>query len=299
MYHTILVPLDGSSLAEEALPLATEIARHAGAAVTLVRVHTLYALTELACSWLPFDKEEDERFRQAEQEYLDAVAGCLRGAVGGSVTAVVVKGMVVDGILGLARNRGADLIVMTTHGSGPISRSFLGSVADELVRRVTVPVLLTRPRETATGATVAAIRSILIPLDGSPASEQVLGPALGLARLTGAACTLLHVIEPSAIGRDSRRMERETEQARRYLEAVAARSRGEAADVTTRLVVGRRAVAGILEEERGHDLIALATRGRGGVKRLLLGSVADKVLRGADAPVLLYRQAETHESAAP
>ena len=195
--------------------------------------------------------------------------------------------------------QGVDLIVMTTHGYGRVNRAVLGSVADELVRRATVPILLTRPREAADGAPPTTIHRILILLDGSTASEQVLWPALTIARLTGTACTLLHVVEASAAGQESAAVEGEMTLARRYLEAVAESCREQGADVTTRLVAARQAVAVILEEGSGHDLIALATHGRGGIKRLLLGSVADKVLREAHVPVLLYREAVQHEKAPP
>jgi nucleotide-binding universal stress UspA family protein len=285
MYKNILVPLDGSAVAEQALPLAVGLARRAGAALDLVRVHVLYALADPGAAWLPYDPSEDAAVREQELTYLTEVAQRCRGQTSGPVSCAVGNGLTADGILERARETAADLIVMTTHGAGPVSRAFLGSTADELVRRAPVPVLLTRPRRPAPDAAgEPAVRRILIPLDGSPASELILRPALALARLAGASCTLFHVAEPSTSAAD------QVGPARDYLAALVRRLPGQAPEVRTRVVVGRHAATCILEEARGYDLIALATHGRGGLKRLLLGSVADKVLRGAGAPLLLARQ---------
>ena len=101
-----------------------------------------------------------------------------------------------DGILEQAKGRRADLIVMTTHGRGPASRFFLGSVADEVMRRSPVPVLLLRPHDPpAETAAPPAVSKVLVPLDGSALAEEVLGPAAVLVRLLGARCTLLRVVK--------------------------------------------------------------------------------------------------------
>ena len=299
MLRSIVVPLDGSPFGEQALPLAVSIARKTGATLHLVRVHGLYALNDPHYSWLPYDPALDAECKEQELAYLDAVAQRIAKAGPLSTTCTVMSGMVVDGILAHAQDKAADLVVMTTHGRGPLSRAFLGNVADQLVRRVPAPVLVIRPQETASGDwTKAEPRKVLVPLDLSPLSEQILKHALALSRITSATLTLLHALEPPhyhapdpglvAIGTALEHDQRHAEEAERYLQRLAEHLRSQGATVQTRLVRGRHAAPAIEEAAAGHDLVALTTHGRGGVKRLLLGSVADKVVRGAAIPVLVY-----------
>jgi nucleotide-binding universal stress UspA family protein len=136
-----------------------------------------------------------------------------------------------------------------------------------------------------------ALDDILIPLDGSPLSEQVLGPAVELARLMEARCLLLRVVPPhSSRGRGAGDLS-EVAKAEEYLEGVAARLRRQGLEVRTRAHLARHPAGAILEEAaaRPGSLIALATHGRGGLTRLLLGSVAGKLVRAAAAPLLVYR----------
>jgi nucleotide-binding universal stress UspA family protein len=286
MIHHVLVPLDGSPFAERALPFALAVARRSGAFLDLVRVHVVYAMQPTASSWLPYDAELEQESRQLEQDYLDEVAGRVAAAGGTGVTRGVADGLSVDGILSRAHEQSADLIVMTTHGAGPISRAFLGSTADELVRRSPTPLLLIQPQEVPVGlGGEPSLSRLLIPLDGSALAEQILGPAADLARLTGASVTLLHVNEPARRSGAA--------QARPYLEGVAERLRRQGLKVQTFVVSDSRVVPAILGAARAADcdLIALATHGRGGLRRLLLGSVADKILRAAACPLLVLRPA--------
>ena len=128
------------------------------------------------------------------------------------------------------------------------------------------------------------LEDLLVPLDGSPLAEQVLPAALELAGLMEGRCTLLRVVGPGAAA---------LAEAEAYLERVASRLRADGTRIQTRVVLARHAAEAILEQVRahGHDLVALATHGHGGARRVLLGSVADKVIRGASAPVLVYRPA--------
>jgi nucleotide-binding universal stress UspA family protein len=299
MYRSLLVPLDRSSFAEQALPLALSIARRADARLDLVEVHALYALEDHAASWVPFDEERDAQRKRQEQLYLEATAKWLTSMSPVSATAGVLPGSAVlpatvaDAILERARAGQADLIVMATHGRGPLSRFGVGSLADELLRRARVPVLLVRPRKQDSGIVPEPVLdNILILLDGSALAEQVLVPALDLARLMEAPCSLLRVVEsrssPADRGRDG---PPEKAQAEAYLECVAAWVRDQGVQVGARVIVARHAVKAILEEAAGQasNLIALATHGRGGLQRLLLGSVADRVVRAAGSPVLVYR----------
>jgi nucleotide-binding universal stress UspA family protein len=301
MYRSLLVPLDRSSFAEQALPLALGIAQRASARLDLVEVHALYALEDPTAGRVPFEPERDAERKRQEQLYLDATAKWLTSTSLVSATAGLLSGSAVlaatvaDGILERARAGQADLIVMATHGRGPLSRFGNGSVADELIRRARVPVLLVRAKEPAPGIIPEPVLdNILILLDGSALAEQVLEPALDLARLMEARCSLLRVVECRYAAAD--RLpggSPERAQAEEYLGHIAARVRAQGVSVRARVVVARHAIEAMLEQAaaQASNLIALATHGRGGLQRLLWGSVADKLIRAALAPVLVYRPA--------
>jgi nucleotide-binding universal stress UspA family protein len=300
MFRTVLGPLDGSPFAEQALPHALGIVRRAGATLDLVHVHVLYGSEEhvVARYRCSYDPEIDEKYREQEQLYLEGTAKWLATVSPVPWTAAVVSGLDADGILQRVQDGKADLIVMTTHGRGPLGRFFLGGVADELIRQAAVPVLLVRPRDPTPGIVPEPLlEHVLIPLDGSPLAERVLEPALDLVRLWEGRCTLLRVIEaspPSIAGRPNQLRAPEEErkaEARAYLEKIAERLLDEGISVQTRVVVAPHAAPVILEEAQTQrcDFIALATHGRGGLRRMLLGSIADKVIRGSSTPVLVYR----------
>jgi nucleotide-binding universal stress UspA family protein len=301
MYRSLLVPLDGSAFAEHALPLALGLARRAGAALNVVSVHV--PLVSLgADSIAPGTCEAEARVLEQERAYLDGIVQRVRSLAPVPVTSSLVEGPLVAELLsGQAAVTKADLVVMTTHGRGPLSRLWLGRVADEMVRRATTPVLLVRPHEK--GVDLAAepgLRHVLIPLDGSALAEQVLAPARALGSLTQAEFTLLRVYGP-AIDVDplsyaaQAGVEGAVEQlrvrAQDYLQRLAEGFKGQGCKVQTHAVLGQHPATAILDAAQGLavSLIALETHGRRGLPRLLLGSVADKVIRGASVPVLAHR----------
>jgi nucleotide-binding universal stress UspA family protein len=164
-------------------------------------------------------------------------------------------------------------------------------VGNELIRRAGLPVLLVRPTDKPPDVIPEPLLdNILIPLDGSALAEQVLELALDLARLMEARCSLLRVVESNSPDDREPGGPVERSQAEACLERVAARIREQGLQVRTRVVVARHAVEAILEEAEAQasNLIALATHGRGGLKRLLLGSVADTLIQAAPSPVLVY-----------
>jgi nucleotide-binding universal stress UspA family protein len=293
MFRTILVPLDGSPFAEQALPWALCLARRAGAALDLVRGHVLYALAQPAAAWAPFDPVAEAECKQEECAYLNAVARRLTAVAPVSIRRTLVDGYETEGILRRVQDDRADLVVMATHGRGPVGRFFLGSVADVLVRETSAPVLLVRPHGGAPDLLPGpAVANVLVPLDGSRLAEQALGPAADLARLLLVPCTLLRVLEPDGVASESASLEAaRTAAALVYLETVADRLRGQGLPVRTRVAVAAHPARAILREARAQEgtVIALATHGRSGLSRVVLGSVADKVLRTAPGPVLVYR----------
>jgi len=210
-------------------------------------------------------------------------------------------GPVVDALDAHARSAGADLLVMTTHGWGPVRRAWLGSVADGLLRRIPCPILAIRPKDgEALDLEEAEFRHILVTLDGSSESHGILPFARALARLSGARMTLLRVIPPhfplaspftSHASHEFQGLESEEVAVRDSLEKEARVLREEGFSVATEVICGVPAPDGILEfaTENHVEVVAMATHGRGGVARLILGSVADKVIRGGNLPVLLHR----------
>jgi nucleotide-binding universal stress UspA family protein len=307
MYHSILVPLDGSGFGEHSLPHALSIAERAGATLQLVRVHVpvapLYGGNELAA-----DVALDATVRDQEGNYLGRVLERLAAVAPVPATSVLLDGPVADAVHDQAVASRTDLVVMATHGRGPWSRLWLGSVADKLIRRLPMPVLLIRPEEGPTDlAARPVLKRVLVPLDGSDAAEQILEPAAELGLLMGAEFTLLLVIEPVIVpdrrlagnaitGLDPALLRQVEAEARQYLERAAERLRARALPVQTEVVLNRPAPVAILDvaRTRAVDLIALETHGRGGLARLVLGSVADKVLRGSSTAVLLHRPLTTH-----
>jgi nucleotide-binding universal stress UspA family protein len=310
MYRSILVPLDGSTFGEHALPMALSLARRAEAALQLLHVHQAPATPYLEGAGVFPDAALDEALRHNHEEYLAEVVSRIGTVPGVRVTSSVVNGEVASTIAETAARSGADLVVLTTHGRGPLGRFWLGSVADELVRCLPMPLLLVRPSDGQPDLhRDCAPRHILLPLDGSPLAEQMIEPAVALGGLAGADYQLLRIIHPilptaGPIYGPTLRLRVDAlmaqieqahlalrQEAQQYLDGVAGRLRAQGLRVQTRVASQEQAATAILHEAArpGIDLIALATHGRRGLPRLFLGSVADKVVRGAAMPVLVHR----------
>jgi len=314
MYRTILVPVDGSPFGEAALPLALSMAQRASAVLRLVHVMppmgTIYSEAPLYID-SSLERELFEHQRARNQTYLERLAKKL-----GELAPVTVKTDLLSGdIPSMLRNHATELaasvVVMTTHARGPLGRFWLGSVADELVRKLPMPVLLVRPGEAVTSFEPEPILShILIPLDGEPLAEQIIEPAVELGQLMEADYTLLRVIKPvlptsyqvegaslaqiaqSLIDQTNKIQEQIRQESLEYLEKLAGGLRQRGLKVATRVEVEDRPALAILNLAQTVDLVALSTHGRQGLSRLFLGSVADKVIRGGHVPVLVYRPVE-------
>jgi nucleotide-binding universal stress UspA family protein len=294
MFRKLLVPLDGSDFAEHALPIAASIALQAGAAIQIVRAHSPVAMLSAESEFV-FDQCLDSKIQESETAYLDEVVNKLKRTLRVEIDSALVNNFAADALHEQAIAAGADLVVMATHGRNGLSRFWLGSVADALIRRLPMPILLIRPSEEKLNLTTETIfRRILIPLDGSALAEQILGPAIKFASLARVEYTLVRVVEPFMPPPEvfsEQLLEQLEHQAQVYLDRIVERLRDRSLLVKTRVLVNRPVAAAILEEARVDktSLIALETHGRGGLGRLLLGSVADKVIRAAKVPVLLRR----------
>jgi nucleotide-binding universal stress UspA family protein len=297
--RSILVPLDGSRFAEQALPLAVTVARRTGARLRLVSAHEPRPDLTPGLD-APAVEAHNLEIRSATQAYLAEVAGRLEPIGGEPVACEVTDGPAGPSVAAAVTRLHPDLVVMCTHGRGPLSRFWLGSVADHLIRHLSVPLLLVRP-PSAGEPPEPAIRRVLVALDLSTESAAMLAVVGPLARALGADLTLLHVVEPIVgivdgalpfpIPIDSGVIDRRKVEAGRKMAELAEGLAGGGTAVETRVVVGVGAATTILDEAASgsHDLIAMTTHGAGGVRRLLVGSVADKVIRATERPVLVLR----------
>lgn len=301
MYRSILVPLDGSTFAEQALPVAADIAVRAQATLHLVLVHQASSVVAGPGEPVVLDPGIDERLRSEEGGYLETVRGLVARGDTVKVVTQVIEGPVADAVAGYAHDHAVDLVVMTTHGRGVFSRFWLGSVADRLVRQLEQPLLLLRPEPTGAPPRALAFRKILLLLDGSPHAEAMIEPSVQLAQTFDGELTLVRVVERLAPiwlpmpgvapVPDSDAMPHRQLEATRYLHEVANRLRVRGLSVTTAVEIAPDPVSGITEfaERERMDVISLATHGHGGPVRFLLGSVADKLVRSATMPLLVWR----------
>ncbi len=301
----ILVPLDGSTFAEAGLERALQLAEATRARLHLVQVRTLLSGPE------PGPGDEPARtIEEAVEAYLGRTAERAAAHLGHPVLHALLRDRKAERAYGgpsrvgiarllsaYARRHAIELIVLTTHGRGGFSRAWLGSVADALVRRSPVPLLLVRVPEPRAGPP-APFRRVLIPIDASTDADLVIRPARAVAS-AGATFTLLRVVAPTyEQGRAYSPGRLQTEggavavlenAAMRELEDIASRMHDGVTRIRLATPVARDAARAILQtaDAEGVDLIALTTRGRKGLARSVLGSVADKVVRGAECSVLV------------
>jgi nucleotide-binding universal stress UspA family protein len=307
MLDQILVTLDGSDFGQHALPFTKAIAEKTGAAVSISHVSCCEPPTDLLQN-TPFQYEGvsmaayEEKHAEQQRAYLAEQEEAMQADLPGNrISSALLEGYVTEALERHAREIDAKLIVMTTHGRTGVSRAWLGSVADSLVRHSRFPLLVVRPLEDGKTFPSARFQHFLVPLDGSQTGEKILVPTVDLAKAMGARLTLLNVVSPHiTVGArvsplPSGHLEERLEKSEAYLAGVVDRLRGEGLDASPKIESHFAPARAILKtaEAEGVDLIAIATHGYTGVKRAVLGSVTDKVLRAAKWPLLLERPSET------
>ncbi|MCA9878119.1 MAG: universal stress protein [Thermomicrobiales bacterium] len=313
MNPSLLVPLDGSPEAEQALPYAQALLP-SGGQIRLFRVvpglemllANEPALTELQWVLAPAPEATRNADLSAVQADLDRI-GARIGDSQVTWSAEVVEGDPATQLLQAIARRGVDLVVMTTHGRGALGRAVFGSVADRVVRTSPVPVLLVRPTAADQAPATATIRRLLVPLDGSVLAEAALTLArrlqipVHLVRATNTAMVLATLssgpfpVAPPADIYDRLTTDLEGAAAT-YLNDVATRLQGEGLAATWE-VRGGSPYDEIADASQPGDLLVLTSHGRGGVMRWLLGSVAEKLVREAPVPVLLVPAANRGDDA--
>lgn len=307
-FETILVPHDGSSLADTALPYASVLTRATGATLELLRVlEELKPIFDTGGRELIWIDPAKPRAELASPEILGTAAGRLAGD-GIQAKTVVRIGDPRTEILAEAATLDHPLILLARHGRGGLSRIVMGSVATRVLQMATCPVMLVRAREEDEQPEQVSLKRIAVPLDGSELSEKALPYASGLAEALGAQLHLVRVAEtyrnevpetpPHIFTSPSYRamldqfevLERE---AREYLEAVAAGLESETITVTWEVLSGDpwHQLQRYVERDE-PDLIVMTTHGRGGIARWFYGSVSDRLLTAASTPLLLIRSSE-------
>ncbi len=313
-----MVPVDGSTFSERAVDYAVAVADRAKGEVHLTLVH------EPMPHWAAQTDQGtlDEQGREGEQAYLNSLVDKLReetsftvsGGIIGAPEAnaleehAVKRGFTtrllnrpVAAALALhAQERRAGLVVLSTHGRGAVRRLWLGSVAEQLVWQIERPILLIKPEQEDGTKWSKDFRHILVPLDGSEASEAIIEDAMAFGRLFGARYTLLLVqgdpfpyaamppqMSPEAV---ANLVDDQVKITQVYLDGVVNRFAAEGLEAEGVSITNDSPTAGILQvaDERDVDLIAMSTHG-GGVRSLLMGSVTSRVVQRAEVPILVTR----------
>ncbi len=336
MFKHILVPLDGSTRAESALPVAARIARAYGASITLLRV------VEPPAEYGAYLRTLVEDEKAEATSYLESVAKS-EGLTGSDTEIKVSGGAVAPTIIAAAQTAHANLVVMCSHGYTGFKRWVLGSTAEKIARHAPVPLLILREGETFSALSPRKPVRALVALDGSPFSEAVFEPATYL--VAGLAYSLpqsgeLHLLRvidlPYTSGRlrsqaniDSQTRDQAKQEAQAYLDGLVARlDEAELAELnieaTTSVESDPDVAEAIIKQAEGselngiprevsiraplrsptinrgatgaYDLIAMATHGRGGIDHFVMGSVTERVLHSTKLPLLVVRPAKTRTS---
>jgi nucleotide-binding universal stress UspA family protein len=306
MYKVIMVPTDGSGFDREAIRVALRIAERSDARVRLVRVLATGSYFGMAATAegtaIAVEVVHSERDGALSELY--ALAAECRATSKVDIIVDLHAGPIGDVLQGYARRNDVDLIVISTHGRSGIARLSLGSVTDSLIRHTTIPVLVVKPATSYLNPQVSeAFKRIVVPLDGSSLAEQILPRVLALAKLEEAEITLLNVLIPQSYSQKEivdpslPWWDKDISHAQAYLFRMAGRLRHNGVAVTTDIVIGQNVASAIgdFASREKADLIAIATHGRGGLARMLRGSVADAVMHSSRLSMLVFKPDQVAE----
>lgn len=292
MHDLIVVPVDGSKLAERAFALAVPLAQQHGARLALLHAQPRVLETIVRGGVTVLDPTFDNTRRQEMERYVKRAAKRVQKQTGIAVEPHVREGEAAEVIATFAAAAREGLVVMSSHGRGGFKRFWLGSVADRLLHQARVPVLLLKGgRSTGSRMTGAAVFTrMLVAVDGSERSEVALRAAQALLAGTGGSITLAHVID-SAVAVPATHLQQRPEQfiGESYLAPLAREATTDGVEVDYRVVVDDSVAPAIVQlaGELDADCVVVATRGAGATERLIFGSVADKVVRTSPVPVFV------------
>lgn len=299
MYERLLVPLDGSRLAETVLPLVQTLAS---------AWHSRVLLLHISERGAPSAVHGDRHLTTVDDAvpYLEGIAARL--AEHGITTEIhahpAPEGDVARSIAAHSVEECADLVILCTHGRGSVRDLLFGRIAQQTVQRGTIPVLLFRPHDAA-DAPAFTPQTILIPLDGTPEAEAALQPACVFGTAFGASLHLVMVVPTQDTVRGDRQavtsllpaatratLDLAHRDALSYLSNLAESVQGEHPGMAVTTEVRRGDIPAALVDEAGEPgvgLIVIATHGRAGLQAVWAGSVTAQLLKRVHAPILLLR----------
>jgi nucleotide-binding universal stress UspA family protein len=298
MYEKILLPLDGSPLSEIALPYARFLATALHVPVELL--HAIDPDIITVCSnprYVSYEKSLEESLKDRNLQYLTKVESLFPEPA--RVSSSVEVSRAEELILAKARTEPDTLIVMATHGHSGIKRWLLGSIAEKVLHGATNPLLLIRATEKGRKREVVSLKTIIVPLDGSPLAEMAIPYAVELASRLDLAITLVRAFSlPMPMSMAEEQVENGQEvgdlmgkEAQDYLDEKAEQLRAQGMKkIATVAVAGPAAETIItLAKEKPKSLVVMCTHGKSGVRGWILGSVTERVTRHANEPVLVIR----------
>ncbi len=310
MYSKVIVPLDGSDLAEQALPYAELVAASLSVPVELVQAYDIMPANVLSTRREQVVAQLQTGAQALAEASLAPVRQRLSG-LGVEANPVINRGPAADVIVTQAGTDPGALVVMCTHGRGGISRWVMGSVTDKVLHTVPNPMLIVRANVTGPASPGASLRSVIVPLDGSALSELAIPHAVSVAAALSARITILQVTptldyyrhQLTAVTPELGAMpDFDPGSPEELTSEDAANSSAYLADVTNRMtidhahgVVGEHVMSdniaqSIIERATSEpSLVVMTTHGRSGVGRMVLGSVTDRVIRHSSVPVLVIR----------
>jgi nucleotide-binding universal stress UspA family protein len=301
VYKRILVPLDGSKLAERVLPYAHAVAEATGVGVQLLRVFNPAPLAMADAGIGRYLNQIEAGLREESLEYLNSVRPSLAG-FNTPVSCEVLLGHAASCIIAEADKTAGTLIAMSTHGRSGVSRWLLGSVTDKVLHATVSPLLIVRSRDEGKEPAEVHLKTVIVPLDGSPLAEQVLPYLTPLAKALELKVVLVRVIPPEGLHYGYRDYpvrysedfapEEETEKhATDYLHRISDKlQEGGLGSAEECVLRGNPAEAIVdLAQATPDNLVAMTTHGRSGLGRWVLGSLTDRVVRHSGDPVLVVR----------
>lgn len=292
-FNRILVPLDGSPIAEQILTPAASLAHSTGSSIVLVQVVPTGASIRRMTAH-PFRRSTTQARLSPQVEISDYLGGLAKDirSEGIEVTIDTAQGEIAEEIVAMGTRHRASVIAMCTHGRTGLRRLALGSVAEQVLRRSALPLLLYRPTQEARPRDISWSK-LVVPLDGSTLSEVALQQASEIATAGNLNVELLHVLSTSDSGPSSGDAPSETQD--RHAMETYLRDRADAfsqqgVQVSYRLLDGDPRFHMVEAAQAGpDDLVVMSTHGRTGLGRMMHGSVADHLVRNSSSPVLLVR----------
>ncbi len=285
IYQKILVPLDGSTLAEHVVPAALYLAEAMKGSITFLTVVAKKSgvdsnLTIRAIQTGSY--EADLYLRSLKKRFLPSLVPIETAVITGKPDQEIVK---------FAEKNEFELIIMSTHGRSGITRWSFGRTADKVLRRSPCPAVILRSQQ---DIRPEQFKRVLLPLDGSPLAERVLEPTLEMIRALDIELYLVQVVEKGSFygfGHNEDHIESEVEKARTYLDELRERALPPGVVVHAHVEVGSAADV-IVDYAKAEeiDLILVSSHGDTGFDSWMFGSVAEKVMKGAPCAILVIRQ---------